>query len=706
MPMGRESIRRHCILSLLLLVFFLTGTVSAKSSKARTVSSKGRKAKVVSAKTKAWRDGALIEKLAGIAVKVGVEPDVIEVTRYAVKRPAHFAIIVEHAAAQDYPFFALIGAAKIARNRNLPKIGVFTQAKCELPIAAIEQVFASADATIADAKGKQDTNKVIGAAKEYAAGYAAAQTAQARQELIAQLTKSIPYFAELPTICSFAFETNLRIERDLQNASSDKVEKFRRAYSAFKGGNVVEGVQMLIALGASPDIVCEFVDQSVSGGLIGRTPFLGDLARSTCRNFTGKVFDAATGLVKGGIGIVEEGVTAAVEFGNSIGCKIYSLIGNGCSSASPPDPATVALNSARAWCSTYGGLKGFLRDDKRTLLACNDGSACQQRAGEPMRCATAAERAARDAQNAALLQADMKNKLPIDLFTIHEEWSPRCPLADSRCLTAITNALDEAGKNIRAHATAEPTSNYWWVSSMKLNNARLAAQKAVREAEFRVLSQKWSKDFTDHWMPRCGVNQKCINHMTLTRNFILTAVSIHHKQKPNDPHSATSSYYAEGETAAREFFRMIDKAFYHAKGDTPAASQVAFWEGKIRQDAATYETILKSVTEEMNKNPAARRVMIQAAYVVSLGRMPTDGDMSYWQPRSENFREIVEAGRNWLYSPNGAADLNAAVTSVLQFYLKRPPTQNEVNNSVGEYRKKKERMIFMDMRGAMPAIYY
>ena len=102
-------------------------------------------------------------------------------------------------------------------------------------------------------------------------------------------------------------------------------------------------------------------------------------------------------------------------------------------------------------------------------------------------------------------------------------------------------------------------------------------------------------------------------------------------------------------------------------GEQMAAQERAFWEAKIQQDAATtYETILKSVTEEMNKNPLARRLMIQIAYAMAFGRMPTDGDMNYWQPRSENFRELVEASRNWLYSPNGAADLNAAVTSVLQ----------------------------------------
>ena len=518
---------------------------------------------MVPANYAASSDEALFAKLVSTAVKVGVHPDAIEMTRYAIKHPTHFAAVVEHAVARDYPFFALVGAAKAAR-KNLAG---FTRAKCEFPITVIDQVFAKADSTIDDAKGKQDTKKVIGAAKEYAAEYAKAQTAQAKEELVAKLAESIPYFGDIPVICSFAFETNLKAERDLQNAVTEEVHKLRRAYFAFKDGNYVAGVQALTELGASADVACEVLDESVGGGIIGRTPVLGDLAKGTCKNFTGKVFDAATGLVKGGVGIIEDGVTAAKQFGNSIGCAVYSLIGNGCSSASPPDPNTLALNSAKAWCAPHGGLKSFLKDGQRIGLVCNDGSSCQQRpVGDLgllsiMKCAaaTAQERAANRAQKAAQLLEDGNNKLGPDLVAIFEEWSPRCPLADSQCKDEIIKALDEAGKEIKASLAGEKAyeSNYFLHTSLPFGVARQKSQRAVREAEFRVLPQKWAQDFNASWMPRCGANQECVKHLTLTRNSTLTAVSQHHKQKPGDPHSATSVYYAEGETAARNFFSFV-----------------------------------------------------------------------------------------------------------------------------------------------------
>ena len=96
--------------------------------------------------------------------------------------------------------------------------------------------------------------------------------------------------------------------------------------------------------------------------------------------------------------------------------------------------------------------------------------------------------------------------------------------------------------------------------------------------------------------------------------------------------------------------------------------------------------------------------MIQAAYVTAFGRMPTDGDLSYWQPRTEGYKEIVEANRAWLYSPRGVQDLVEAVTSVLKFNLNKTPSTDEINTATSEYRKK--RLVFTEMRGAMPAIYY
>lgn len=151
---------------------------------------------------------------------------------------------------------------------------------------------------------------------------------------------------------------------------------------------------------------------------------------------------------------------------------------------------------------------------------------------------------------------------------------------------------------------------------------------------------------------------------------------------------------------------IVEKAFFLSTGGNSSPTQFAFWDAKIKNGEATYASIHETLKQEMNKNQAARRLMIQTAYVTAMGRMPTDQDMNYWMGRDDSFGSLIEASRNWLYSPNGAADLVSTVTGVLEFNLKRKPNSEEIKNAVSEYRKNPKRPIFAEMRGAMPKIYY
>ena len=252
-----------------------------------------------SAPAEAFPGENLFNKLAGMLVKVGVNPDAIEMTRYTLKEPTKASTVFGHAAAQDYPFFALVGAVKAAKNKNFPGIGKFDQAACNTPITAIDVVFGKADAYVDNAKGKQDTNAVVGAAKQYAADYAKATTAQAKQELKDELAANIPYFGEIETICSFAFQTNFAIETAAINQIKATVTSIRRTYSALGDGDFVTAASEMFKLGAGKEVTCAFIDSAVGGGIVGRTPVLGTLAKNACAGFVGTVIDGFTGMVKG-----------------------------------------------------------------------------------------------------------------------------------------------------------------------------------------------------------------------------------------------------------------------------------------------------------------------------------------------------------------------------------------------------------------------
>ena len=243
---------------------------------------------------------ALFDKIKGVLAGQ-VNPDQIEMAKFAIEHPDDAAIVFEHAASEDIPFFALVGAAKAARKiHTFPKLGTFDYAACIYPVTAIDDVFSTADTTIDDAAGKNQTDTTVGMTKTYAADAAKMGAGAARDELNRQLIESVPYFGQIKTICTFAFDTDFAAERNIQAVISDTSHKIAEAYEEFSSGSVVSGVATLISLGVSSDTACNLVDEGVSGGAIGRTPLLGDLVKGVCKSFVGKVLDGAGGLVKGG----------------------------------------------------------------------------------------------------------------------------------------------------------------------------------------------------------------------------------------------------------------------------------------------------------------------------------------------------------------------------------------------------------------------
>lgn len=714
------------------LLLIAVQPVSAKTVKAKNVGSKNKKAEkrlVINEKNKRAN---LIDKLLGVAEKVGLDADQIEMVRYAIKNPIYFSSVFEHAAAQDYPFFALIGAVKVAR--NIKKLG-FTQEQCKLPITIIDEVFSKADSTIDDAKGKQDTNTVVGVAKEYAANYAKAKTDSAKTELIAQLAKNIPYFGEIPVICSFAFETNLKIEKNLYKLISEKVKTFSLIASNLDKGNYDEAVALIIKLGGSADIACDFIDQTVSGGLIGRTPVLGKLAKGVCQNFAGKVFQKGYGLIKGGLGYAEDGVIALKDFGEDIGCAVISVFGNGCSSTPPPDPTTQAKIAAEKWCSNKGGLKYFsssatgkLRREPAPLntsgvedsslptfvqYACNDGySACDIKPGKSVCYSmTPAERTAFLDQRKKRLLGDLQKTMPSEIGAISYIYISQCPLNDNVCKNQINAAFNEAKQKIISDATANPTTVYSFIKVLPFQQAEQKSRTAVQEAEFRVLPAKWAKDFSEKWNSQCKASQTCFEKLEFYKKITLLNVSQLHKNNPNAPHSAASIWYADGEKLAINYFKTefggdkkdddaerkqaINNAVMNATGREANLIELSAYSIRLKKGEMDGKAVYLDAVSQMNKYPAERTAMINRAYQTAMGRDAKPDEIKYWQSRTESHLDMLAASRNWLWSPGGAQDLRETVNRALQKTFPKRYTDAEINYIIEGVKAKK--MIYSEI---------
>lgn len=560
---------------------------------------------------------ALFEKVKGLILG-SVDPDAIEMARFSIEHPEHAATIYMRGAAQDYPFFGMIGAVKVARKAG------FSHEKCMTPILAIDSVFAKSSATISE--GKTETDDAMGAASAIAAEYGQAANDQAKQKLVEQLSATVPYFGDIPVICDFAFETDFQKETDIQNRVNQVSQDIRTAYYAFKSGDVVTGVAVLAALGASEKLACEMVDGAVLGGMIGRTPILGALAKGACAGFVGSVIDGFTGLVKGGVGFVEAGVKALAGGAKTVGCAIYSLIGSGCSEAPPPPTAS---GNAGPWCSAHGGVREFstvtnAADD--FIIACNNGLECRQSPGTAVQCATAAEIAARIAQEIAMADGEFQALLPQWQASFEARWSARCP--DEACKAGVRVVRLNATQLATNRHAAEPRVTFHPLTYLIFEAADRQAVSVIEELRYRVLPGRWAERFVPRWNERCEDNQCRVAVKIIAANVLLQ-VQQKAAATPRPAYGSTAAAYALAEKqGAALVAESVQRIADFNKANTAVASvawentAIDFW-GRQCSDAPCFPEIkqlaaLMRIAANLNQASDTTMASLQAQNSASL----------------------------------------------------------------------------------------
>lgn len=486
--------------------------------------------------------GALFSHVKDALVGV-VDPDAIMMARFAIAHPSEAATVFSRAAAQDYPFFAMVGAAKVGRRTN-----ILSYEQCKSPITVVDSVFAKADQTISDQQGKASTNAAMKTASDIAASYAHAQSDAAKQQLIEQLSDSVPYFGDIPTICLFAFDTDFRAEKDIQAVASQVAHDVVNVYEALKSGDVITATEALLSLGAGKAVVCKMVDDAVGGGIIGRTPLLGDLAKGACAGFVGTVIDGVKGIVKGGVGLAEKGVEAVAGAGKAFGCAVYSLVGNGCSSAEPPPPT--GYSNGNAWCAARGGMAGFLSKTNQPddySVQCGDGSQCRVKPGGYAACATAAERAAHEAQEIASAEIEFQAKLPQWQTEFGNRWLGKCP--DEACKAGINLVRLNATQLAKTGHAAQPRHPFSMVTVFIFEAADRQAVSVLDERSYRVLPAKWAAGFLARGNQACD-DDICRTGMKVVSLNVLLQMQQRAAATPRPPYGASAAIYAAAETQA------------------------------------------------------------------------------------------------------------------------------------------------------------
>jgi len=283
------------------------------------------------------------------------------------------------------------------------------------------------------------------------------------------------------------------------------------------------------------------------------------LAKGACEGFVGAVIDGFTGMIKGGVGVVEAGVSAVWGAGKDGVCEVYSWFGSGCSK--PIKLSTDQQNQINAakWCEPYGGLKAGLFNGSKWSFTCNDNSACRSRPGLAPQCQVEADRQAWLAQQRGLIEMEFKAKLPAWQKGFTATWQSECPLGDYQCKNQIAGIQVETTNAIQAQRKQEPNSSYALVTGLRYINADAKARDLIEKEKFRLLPGAWKAKWDAGWTKKCP-DAQCRDMALMISDTIVQAVQGQKKLKPNLPYSATSPLYAGAATSmGQEYLKSLGR---------------------------------------------------------------------------------------------------------------------------------------------------
>jgi hypothetical protein len=167
----------------------------------------------------------------------------------------------------------------------------------------------------------------------------------------------------------------------------------------------------------------------------------------------------------------------------------------------------------------------------------------------------------------------------------------------------------------------------------------------------------------------------------------------------NDPKftggvKAMKLYLADKNSAALRA-EVVNRVFQEVYGRDSTALEQANYDAQMKQQKQWYMVILTFERSRLQKDTKERTAMLNRAYNISMGRDARPEDLKYWLPRYEHFTQVVNASRQWLYSPAGANDLVETVTLYLNVRTGKKPNEALVKKTMTAVST--DKLIFIEM---------
>lgn len=140
---------------------------------------------------------------------------------------------------------------------------------------------------------------------------------------------------------------------------------------------------------------------------------------------------------------------------------------------------------------------------------------------------------------------------------------------------------------------------------------------------------------------------------------------------------------------------LLNNVFQDVHGRNANAGEQILLGSLLMEQKATYTSLALEQRQKLRADKTLRAEMINRAYQKAMGRNAKTEDLNYWQPRPEDFSEIIAAARAYLYSPNGRQDLREMIARAYAEKKKPSPSEESIKWTIDHFDDYKQ--IYAEM---------
>ncbi len=137
---------------------------------------------------------------------------------------------------------------------------------------------------------------------------------------------------------------------------------------------------------------------------------------------------------------------------------------------------------------------------------------------------------------------------------------------------------------------------------------------------------------------------------------------------------STASSQTVGDAVAKARKERIQASYLLAFGRIPSDGEIQYWQG--RTDAAKLDDFINQHRKYIASNPSIQKEVIKKAYNDALGRDPQQGEYDYWSKGTDSYTMLIGKHIYWLTS--NPTEYELVIKRSYQKALGKTPNADEI----------------------------